>query len=99
MTHQEINKIIFAETPSKEAIQRATYILNHYSRDSYADTLCLALALDRHDQKLKEWEKCADCLYVYAEEIQCTVTNNALYQAVCDDIAEYKRLKSEVEEQ
>jgi len=32
---------------SLEAIQYADYILNHYSRDSHADKLCLARDLER----------------------------------------------------
>jgi hypothetical protein len=34
--------------PSREAIQYVDYILNHYSRDSYADKICLARDLERH---------------------------------------------------
>lgn len=43
------------------------------------------------------WEKCADRLFVYAEEIRCIVVDSALYEAVCEDIADYKRLKNEKE--
>jgi hypothetical protein len=42
------------ETPSKEALRRADYILNHYSRDSRADIICLARALDKHDKQYKD---------------------------------------------
>jgi hypothetical protein len=42
---------LFAEVPSKESIERATYLLNNYSKDSEADIICLALAIDR---RLKE---------------------------------------------
>ena len=45
--------------------------------------------------KLDAWEKCADRLFVYAEEIKCTVHNMAVYEAVCSDIADYRRLKDE----
>jgi hypothetical protein len=38
--------------PSKESIDRATYILNHYSKDSHADIICLALAFDRRLKQL-----------------------------------------------
>ena len=34
--------------PSRKAIQYVDYILNHYSRDSYADKICLARDLERH---------------------------------------------------
>lgn len=36
---------------SSEAVQYADYILNHYSRDSHADKLCLARDLERHGWK------------------------------------------------
>lgn len=39
---------------SLEAVQYADYILNHYSRDSYADKLCLARDLERHGWHLPE---------------------------------------------
>jgi hypothetical protein len=42
----------------------------------------------------EQWEKCADRLVVYAEEIQCTVRNQAVYEAVCEDIKQYKTLKN-----
>jgi hypothetical protein len=46
-------------------------------------------------RKLEEWKKCADRLFVYAEEIQCIVVDRALWEVVCEDVAEYKRLKNE----
>lgn len=36
---------------SSEAVQYADYVLNHYSRDSHADKLCLACDLERHGWK------------------------------------------------
>jgi hypothetical protein len=45
--------------------------------------------------KLEAWQKCADRLFVYAEEIQCTVVNRALREVACEDVAGYKRLKNE----
>jgi len=45
--------------------------------------------------KLEAWQKCADRLFVYAEEIQCTVVDRALWEVACEDVAEYKRLKNE----
>jgi hypothetical protein len=48
MYDQEIN------IPSKEAIQRATHILNDYSKDSHADIICLALAFDRQHRQAKQ---------------------------------------------
>jgi hypothetical protein len=44
--------------------------------------------------KLEAWQKCADRLSVYAEEIQCTVMDRALWEVACEDVAEYKRLKA-----
>jgi hypothetical protein len=131
---------LFAEVPSKEAIERATYLLNNYSKDSEADIICLALSIDRrlreskqhkdildqilrefpvgniaehtieslperisyylkelaeYTQRVEDWEECADRLSIYAEEIQCTVTDRALWEVACEDVAEYKRLKNE----
>lgn len=34
--------------PSRKAIEYAHYILNHYSRDSINDQLCLARDLEKH---------------------------------------------------
>lgn len=48
-------------------------------------------------EKLKAWEKCADRLSIYAEEIQCTVVDRALWEVACEDVAEYKRLKNEAQ--
>jgi iron-sulfur cluster repair protein YtfE (RIC family) len=54
----ELQKL-FAEVPSKESIERATYILNEYSKDSHADIQCLALAIDR---RLREYKQHKDIL-------------------------------------
>ena len=43
----------------------------------------------------EKWEEIADRLIVYAKEIQATVINQALYEAVCEDIREYNNLKKE----
>ena len=37
--------------PSRDAVQYADYILNHYSRNSQADKICLARDLERHGWK------------------------------------------------
>lgn len=37
-----------SNTQNTDAIEYADYILNHYSRDSHADKLCLASDLERH---------------------------------------------------
>ena len=42
----------------------------------------------------EKWEACADRLIAYAKEIQATVINQALYEAVCEDIREYNNLKN-----
>jgi hypothetical protein len=67
------------------------------------ETLCLIVALvgfiatfyklKKTENKLLAWQKCAVRLVVYAEEIQYTVTNKSLYEAVCEDIEEYKKLR------
>lgn len=52
--------------------------------------------LAEYTQRAEDWEECADCLYVYAEEIKTTAqTNTALYESACEDIARYKKLKEE----
>lgn len=40
-------------SPSRDAVQYADYILNHYSRNSHADKLCLARDLERHGWRKK----------------------------------------------
>ena len=40
--------------PSRDAVQYADYILNHYSRNSQADKICLAQDLERHGWHDKE---------------------------------------------
>lgn len=42
----------------------------------------------------EKWEACADRLLVYAQEIQATIKNQALYEAVCQDIEAYNNLKN-----
>jgi hypothetical protein len=49
-----------ANVPSKEALQRADYILNHYSKDSHADIMCLALAIDRNIRQAKQHKDILD---------------------------------------
>jgi hypothetical protein len=51
---------LFAEYPSKESIERATYILNEYSKDSHADIQCLALAMDRRLRENKQYKDILD---------------------------------------
>ena len=50
--------------------------------------------LTQYTQKAEDWEECADRLFIYAEEIRATVNSTALYEAVCEDIETYKRLKN-----
>lgn len=37
--------------PSPESVQYADYILNHYSKDSYSDKICLARSLEQNGWK------------------------------------------------
>ena len=56
----------------------------------------IALLLKENDDlyaKLKAWEACADRLFVWADEVRCGTTNQALYEAVKEDIIKYNRLK------
>ena len=48
-------------------------------------------------EKLKAWEKCADRLFIYAEEIRATVNSRAMFEAAKEDITEYIRLKHEAQ--
>ena len=56
---EELQKL-FAEVPSKEAIERATYLLNNYSKDSEADIICLALSIDRRLRESKQQKDILD---------------------------------------
>jgi hypothetical protein len=56
---------------------------------------CLMKEVDELSAKLEAWEKCADRLFVYAEEILTTVNSRAMLESARDDIAEYIRLKRE----
>ena len=48
-------------------------------------------------ENLKAWEKCADRLFVYAEEIRATTNSRAMFEAAKEDITEYIRLKHEAQ--
>lgn len=41
----------------------------------------------------EKWEACADMLFVYADEVKCGTHNQALWEAACQDIENYKKLK------
>ena len=45
--------------------------------------------------KLEAWQKCADRLFVYADEVKCGTGNEALWRAAYRDIEKYKELKNE----
>jgi len=45
------------------------------------------------EEKFKVILESADRLLVYAQEIQATVKNQALYEVVCEDIKHYNNLK------
>jgi hypothetical protein len=45
------------------------------------------------EEKFKVILEAADRLLVYAQEIQATVKNQALYEVVCEDIKHYNNLK------
>ena len=49
------------------------------------------------EEELKDWEACADRLFVYAMETLSTATNMALYEAAKEDVLEYNRLKSKTQ--
>ena len=40
-----------------------------------------------------KWEEVADMLFVYAEEVKCGTHNHALWEAACQDIEKYRKLK------
>jgi hypothetical protein len=41
----------------------------------------------------EQWEELADCLFAYADEVKCGTHNQALWEAACQDIEKYKKLK------
>ena len=45
------------------------------------------------EKQVQDWEACADRLFVYADEVKCGTHNQALWEAACQDIEEYKKLK------
>ena len=45
------------------------------------------------EKQVQDWEACADMLFVYADEVKCGTHNKALWEAACQDIEEYKKLK------
>ena len=47
--------------------------------------------------KLEAWQKCADNLFEYADEVKCGTGNEALWRAACRDVEKYKELKNERE--
>lgn len=51
------------------------------------------MEIEELKEKLKKWEACADRLFVWADEVRCGTTNQALYEAVKEDIIKYNRLK------
>ena len=46
------------------------------------------------EEELKDWEACADSLFVYAMETLSTATNMALYEVAKEDVLVYNRLKN-----
>lgn len=44
-------------------------------------------------EEINAWEACADMLVMYAQEIKTTLTSIHLYEASCEDIKKYKKLK------
>ena len=49
------------------------------------------------EEELKDWEACADRLFVYAMETLSTATNMALYEVAKEDVLVYNRLKNETQ--
>jgi hypothetical protein len=45
----------------------------------------------------EQWEACADMLFAWADELKCGTLNQAIYEAVCEDIKKYEELKKENE--
>jgi hypothetical protein len=67
------------------------------SEERWEDVSLLMKEVEELYARLEAWQKCADRLFVYAEEIQCTVVNRALWEVACEDVAEYKKLKNETQ--
>jgi len=89
MNDLQLEQYISAHNKQADLIDKLKKELEEYR--NIAERMGAAKAISEKEQ----WEKCADRLFVYAEETQATITNRALYEVVCEDIAEYKRLKNE----
>ena len=44
-------------------------------------------------KEIVDWEACADMLFAWADELKCGTTSQAIYEAVCQDIEKYRKLK------
>ena len=51
------------------------------------------LKIKNLEEELAKWKACADRLFAYADEVKCGTHNRALWEAACQDIEEYKKLK------
>ena len=49
------------------------------------------MEIEELKEKLKKWEACADRLFVWADEVRCGTTNQALYESVKEDIIKYNK--------
>ena len=45
-------------------------------------------------EDIDAWKACADMLFAWADEVRCGTHSQALYEAVCEDIEKYKKLKN-----
>ncbi len=75
------------------AIREAALRLDEQKKEIETLKEELQLALRKAASDKEKWEKCADRLFVYAEEVQATIINRAQYETVCEDIEQYKILK------
>lgn len=57
--------------PSPESVQYADYILNHYSKDSYSDKICLARSLEQNI-----WKSTSNVKAIYQEERESLTDKN-----------------------
>ncbi len=57
--------------------------------------MCAADKIKELEEELVKWKACADMLFVWADEVKCGTHNQALWEAVCEDIKKYENLKNE----
>ena len=71
----------------KKTIQDLTAELEEYR------SIAEKIGAEKAVSEKAKWEEIADMLFVYAEEVKCGTHNQALWEAACQDIEKYRKLK------